>query len=87
MPLIVLKSPLSARRSDETQTHRDAVNRVHAAFADQLAALSKRGIVQVVPDSTHDIQKTQPEAVITAILEVLKDAEEPKEHAQPAQHR
>jgi pimeloyl-ACP methyl ester carboxylesterase len=87
MPLIVLKSPPSARRSDETQAHRDAVNRVHAVFADQLAALSKRGVVRVVPDSTHEIQKTQPEAVTMAILEVLKNAAEPKEHSRPAQYR
>jgi len=76
MPLIVLKSPPSERRSDEPQSHRDAVNRIHTFFADQLAALSKRGVVRVVPDSTHSIQTTQPQAVIDAILEVLKDSRE-----------
>lgn len=78
MPLIVLKSPPSRPRTDETQAHRDAVNRIHAAFADRLAALSKRGVVRVVPDSTHEIQRTRPEAVIVAILEVLKQATEKK---------
>lgn len=78
MPLIVLKSTPSGPRTDETQAHRDAVNRVHAAFADRLAALSKRGVVQTVPNSTHDIQRSQPDAVINAILEVLKEATEKK---------
>jgi hypothetical protein len=57
---------------------------IHAFFADQLAALSKRGVVQVVPGSTHEIQKTQPQAVIDAILEVLKDAQGSKQHVRPA---
>lgn len=78
MPLIVLKSTPSGPRADETQAHRDAVNRVHAVFADQLAALSKRGVVRPVPNSTHDIQKSQPDAVIKAILEVLTGATEKK---------
>jgi len=59
---------------------------VHAAFADQLAALSKRGVVRPVPNSTHDIQNTQPQAVIDAVLEVLKDAQDSKKQALPAKH-
>ncbi len=84
LPLIVLKSPPSQRRPDEPQSHRDAVNRIHMSFADQLAALSKRGVVQVVPDSTHSIQTTQPRVVIDAILEVLKAARIPKMPAEIA---
>ncbi|HEY2347344.1 MAG TPA: alpha/beta hydrolase [Xanthomonadaceae bacterium] len=78
MPLIVLKSSPSERRPDEPQAHRDAVNRIHAFFADQLAALSRRGVVRPVADSTHDIQNTRPQAVIDAILEVLKQASAPR---------
>lgn len=74
MPLIVLTSTPSAPRAGETQARRDTLNRVHAVFADQLAALSRRGIVRAVPGSTHDIQNTRPQAVIDAILEVLKQA-------------
>jgi pimeloyl-ACP methyl ester carboxylesterase len=87
MPLVVLRSPPSKPRHDEPPAHRDALNRVHAFFADQLAALSKRGIVRVVPDSTHEIQKTQPRAVIDAILEVLQDAKAPAERVRTAQPR
>jgi len=75
MPLIVLTSTPQGPRADEKQSHRDAVNRVHATFADQLAALSRHGVVRPVPDSTHDIQNSQPGAVIDAILEVLKEAQ------------
>jgi hypothetical protein len=86
MPLIVLYAPPRARRDGETQAHRDALDRVGLSFQDQLAALSKRGIVRLVPNATHEIQKTQPDAVIKAILDVLKDAREPKEHGHAAQH-
>lgn len=86
MPLIVLYAPLPARRDGETQAHRDALDRVRLSFLDQLVALSKRGILRLVPNSTHEIQKTQPDAVIKAILEVLKDAREPKEHGPTAHH-
>ena len=86
MPLIVLHAPLRARREGETQAYRDALNRLRLSFLDRLAALSRRGIVRLVPNATHDIQMTQPDAVIKAILEVLQDAREPKEHGQAAQH-
>ena len=78
MPLIVLTSTPRAPRTDETQAHRDALNRIHAYFADQLAALSRRGVLRPVPNSTHEIQNTQPNAVINAILEVLTEAREKK---------
>jgi pimeloyl-ACP methyl ester carboxylesterase len=87
MPLIVLYAPPRARREGETQAHRDAVDRVKLSFQDRLVALSKRGIVRLVPNATHEIQKTQPDTVIKAILEVLKDAREPKEHGQAARHQ
>jgi len=78
MPLIVLSSTPRVPRADETQAHRDAINRVWVSLFDQLAALSKRGVVRSVPDSTHNIQMTQPDAVNAAILEVLKEANEKK---------
>jgi len=79
LPLIVLTASPVGARANETQAHRDALNRLHAVFADQLAALSKRGVVRPVPDSTHEIQRSQPQAVIDAILKILEDAREPKE--------
>lgn len=75
MPLVVLaSSPRTKLRPDETQEHMDAVNRVHLFLFDQMALQSSRGVVRVVPDSDHAIQMSQPQAVIDAILEVLKDS-------------
>jgi hypothetical protein len=81
LPLIVLTRSPDKPRANETQAHRDALNRLHAVFADQLAALSKRGVVRPVPDATHEIQKSQPQAVIEAILEVLRDARNANEQS------
>ena len=75
MPLIVLaSSPRTKLRPDETREHMDAVNRVHLFLFDQMALQSSRGVVRVVPDSDHAIQMSQPQAVIDAILEVLKES-------------
>jgi pimeloyl-ACP methyl ester carboxylesterase len=81
LPLIVLTRTPDRPRANETQEHRDALNRLHAVFADQLAALSKRSVVRPVPDATHEIQKSQPQAVIEAILEVLRDARNANEQS------
>lgn len=75
MPLIVLaSSPRTKLRPDETQEHMDAVNRVHLFLFDRMALQSSRGVVRVVPDSEHNIQMTQPQAVIDAVLDVLQAA-------------
>lgn len=75
MPLIVLaSSPTTKLRTDEKREHREALNRVHDYLQDQMAALSTRGVRKVVPDSTHDIQMSQPDAVNAAIMEVLQTA-------------
>ena len=72
MPLIVLTSaPVAKPRANETPEFRAALNRLHAVLADQIAALSTRGMVRPVPNSTHEIQLTRPDAVNSAILEVL----------------
>ncbi|MEO8742454.1 MAG: alpha/beta hydrolase [Lysobacteraceae bacterium] len=79
MPLTALTaSPNMKLWSNETQAHKDAVNRMIAGMHDQMAALSKRGVVRPVPDSEHNIQMTKPDAVNDAILEVLKEAAQKK---------
>jgi pimeloyl-ACP methyl ester carboxylesterase len=79
MPLILLTSaPLTKARANETPEFRGALNRLHAVLADQMAARSTRGIVRPVPNSTHEIQLTQPDAVNSAILEVLGEASQQK---------
>ena len=75
MPLIVLTSePVTKPRANETPEYRAALNRLHAVLADQMAALSTRGVLRPVPNSTHEIQLSQPDAVNSAILEVLAEA-------------
>ena len=81
MPLIVLTSSPRVKlwpNADETIAHRDAANRIHVFLFDQMAALSSRGVVRPVPNSTHEIQLTQPDAVNNAILEVLGEATQQK---------
>jgi hypothetical protein len=72
MPLIVLTSePVAKPRANETFEFRAALNRLHAVLADQMVALSTRGVLRPVANSTHEIQLSQPDAVNSAILEVL----------------
>ncbi len=72
MPLIVLAAGIRpGPRADQTQAHRDALNRVWIVLYDQLAALSTRGINRVVPDTDHFVPLNQPDAIITAISEVM----------------
>lgn len=78
MPLIVLTSSPKKPRAGETPEFRAALNRLNAVLADQFAALSTRGVVRPVPNSTHTIQMTQPDAVNDAILEVLGEATQQK---------
>jgi hypothetical protein len=50
MPLIVLTSaPATTPRANETAEFRAALNRLHAVLADQMAALSTRGVCQMKP--------------------------------------
>lgn len=75
LPLIVLTSaPVSKPRTGESPEFRAALNRLHAVQAGQMAALSSRGVATPIPDSTHEIQLSQPDAVNSAILEVLEEA-------------
>jgi pimeloyl-ACP methyl ester carboxylesterase len=46
----------------------------NAAIQKEIAALSKRGKQRVVPGAGHIIHAEKPEAVVAAVLEVLKDA-------------
>jgi pimeloyl-ACP methyl ester carboxylesterase len=79
MPLIVLTSePVAKPRAKETAEFRAALNRLHAVLADQMAALSTRGVLRPVPNSTHEIQLSQPDAVNSAILEVLGESSQQK---------
>ena len=73
MPIIVLSKEPSPRFGTETQELRDAKNRGMAALHEQIAGLSTRGVRRVVEDAGHYIQLDQPETVVDAVLEVLRD--------------
>jgi pimeloyl-ACP methyl ester carboxylesterase len=79
MPLIVLTSaPVATPRANETPEFRAALNRIHSVLADRMAAQSTHGVVRAVPNSTHEIQLSQPDAVNSAILEILGEARQRK---------
>jgi pimeloyl-ACP methyl ester carboxylesterase len=65
MPLIVLR-PVPLRQPGPAQPA--------TSFADPLAALSTRGETRLVPGSGHMVMIDQPQAVVQAILDVLKAA-------------
>jgi pimeloyl-ACP methyl ester carboxylesterase len=72
LPLIVLTRSPAPKKDTESQTERDRRNQVWVDMHDQIAALSKRGVNRIVPDSSHAIQFDQPQAVIDSILEVVR---------------
>lgn len=79
MPLIVLAAGDRPKlRAGETQEHHEAINRLYYTLFDELAALSRRGINRVVPNTGHDIPMTQPAAISNAILEVMDAATKSK---------
>jgi pimeloyl-ACP methyl ester carboxylesterase len=85
MPLIVLAAGDRPKlRKGETQAHHEAIGRVYDTLFDELAALSRRGVNRVVPNTGHDIPMTQPGAIKSAILEVMEQAAKPEVKAPPA---
>lgn len=59
-----------------TQYLRDVWVPAHEAYA----ALSTRGRHQLVPEASHSIQTSQPQAVISAVMEVLDEARSDTAH-------
>jgi len=70
LPLIVLTAG-GTSAPDHDQAIR---NRVWMEAHDRIAALSSRGLNRVVPNATHHIQLSQPDAVIAAVNEVIAEA-------------
>jgi pimeloyl-ACP methyl ester carboxylesterase len=67
LPLIVL----TAGGSSPTDADQAVRNRIWNDAHDRIAALSSRGINRVVPNATHHIQLSTPDAVIAAVNEVI----------------
>lgn len=77
MPLIVLTRAPAPVGQDETQEHRDMLNKLWVTLHDEIAALSTRGANKTVPYSGHLIQWDQPQVVVRVILEVMAVSREP----------
>ncbi len=77
MPLIVLTHAPFPKGPDETQARRDERTKLWASLHDEIAAESTRGINRTVPGSGHFIQWDHPQAVDSAILEVLAETAQP----------
>ncbi len=70
-PLIVLTRSKADKYPGLTPAANAAIDGAWMAGHDRLAALSTRGSNTVVPDSEHDIQHDQPQAVIDAVLRTV----------------
>jgi hypothetical protein len=70
-PLILLAHSATPRGVNETAEHYAAAKQLQYSLDQQLVSLSKQGIYRVIPNSTHDIQFDQPQAVSGAIFEVM----------------
>jgi len=68
LPLIVLTAG-GTGTPDRDQAIR---NRVWMEAHDRIAALSTRGVNRVVPNATHHIQLSRPDAVVAAVNEVIE---------------
>lgn len=71
MPLVVLSRAPFPRQPHETQAIRDAKNYLWVELHDDIAALSTRGVNEIVPGASHYIQFDKPGVVIDAIREVI----------------
>jgi pimeloyl-ACP methyl ester carboxylesterase len=71
MPLMVLIHSPYAKRDDETQRERDLRTLSWERLHLRMAAMSTRGIMITVPNSTHYIQYEHPQVVVDAVLEAI----------------
>jgi pimeloyl-ACP methyl ester carboxylesterase len=74
MPLIVLSAGARDLRLQAPEEENAAMNRVWDQGHEEMARLSTRGVVRVVPGSRHHMPMDKPQAVIDAVLEVLAQA-------------
>lgn len=73
MPIIVLTKEPQQPVNNETQALRDAKNAVWAELHDQMAHESTRGERRVVQESGHLIALDRPDAVVKAVLDLIRD--------------
>jgi pimeloyl-ACP methyl ester carboxylesterase len=71
MPIIVLTHSPYPKAKDETQQERDQRTLLWEDLHLQIAALSSRGVNEIVPNSGHFIQYDRPQVVIDAVNQAL----------------
>lgn len=85
MPLTVLSRAPFPRQPRETQAMRDAKNYLWVELHDDIAALSTRGVNEIVPGAGHYIEFDKPGVVIDAIRHII-DTVRVDDHASTAAH-
>ncbi|BFI95219.1 MAG: alpha/beta hydrolase [Rhodanobacter sp.] len=76
MPIIVLTHSPYPKAKDETQDERNQRTLLWESLHLDVAAMSTRGVNEIVPNSGHYIQYDHPQVVIDAIEQVLSIARE-----------
>jgi pimeloyl-ACP methyl ester carboxylesterase len=71
MPIIVLTHSPYPKAQDETQEERNQRTLLWESLHLDVAAMSSRGVNEIVPNSGHYIQYDQPQAVIDAVKQVV----------------
>jgi hypothetical protein len=73
LPLIVLGRSISpyAEPGKSPGALNQAVEEANRTTLDEIAKLSSRGSLRVVPNAGHLIEADQPQAVVDAVLELL----------------
>jgi len=71
MPLLVLQA--SGTYADAPQAMRKPLEAAREATQQRIVASSTRGTLRKVADTSHDIEMDQPQAVVDAVMQVLKE--------------
>ncbi len=74
IPLVVLSVPKQQRAEDLPAGFRDAMDQIWVDLQEEWALISTRSTHILVYESSHFIQKDQPDQVINAILQVIDEA-------------
>lgn len=76
MPIIVLTHLPYPKSKDETREERNERTLLWESLHLDIAAMSTRGVNEIIPDSGHCIQYDHPQVVIDAIDQALSIARE-----------
>lgn len=74
IPIVVLTHEPLPRRENETQAMRDAQNQLRTELHTEISTMSTRGSIRTVKNSGHYFQLEQPQDVVAAVLEVVREA-------------